>query len=215
MPLHAIACLCNCIGIGHIFHNICPQCRELKMGHPWLQMNCFSLICTVWISKLQLLTEGFNRKSFFLRWTNPCLFKSPLSLKNLSHWLQGKGLSPEWIRSCTFNAHRWAKDLAHCLQSKGFSPVWILSCVLNVQRNLKVLGHQMHVNGFSPVCIVSCIELLKAICQVSSKTLVLTEIRSSSEQIGDHFQHCLSFVNTVANHSKKKETWTNMKWFTP
>ena len=144
-------CLCC---IGHIFHNICPQYRELKMAHPWLHMNCFSLVCIVWISKL--LFGGFKGMSFFLRWTDECLFKSPFSLKNLLHWLQGKGLSPEWIRSCTFNAHRWAKDLAHCLQLNGFSPVWILSWALSVECNLKVFGHQMHVNGFSPVCIVSC-----------------------------------------------------------
>ena len=114
--LRAIACPCNCIGIGHIFHNICPQCRGLKMPHPWLQLNCFTLIPTILISKLQLSPVGFKGMSFFLLWTYLCLFKSAFSLKHFLHWLQGNGLSPEWIRSCTFNEYSCVKDFVQSLQ---------------------------------------------------------------------------------------------------
>ena len=118
--------------------------NEKDFSH-WSQANAFSPVCVNWwtlseclvVKYLGHLSQGnFSVSSSitllsyigsFTTWQRTMWsFKDGKILKDLSHWLQGNGLSSEWIFLCKIRFVDVVKDFPQSSQGCGFSPEWLL-----------------------------------------------------------------------------------------
>ena len=119
--------------------------NEKDFSH-WSQANAFSPVCVNWwtlseclvVRYLGHLSQGNNFSvpssitlvsyiGSFTTWQRIMWsFKDGKTLKDLSHWLQGNGLSSEWIFLCKIRFVDVVKDFPQSSQGCGFSPEWLL-----------------------------------------------------------------------------------------